>query len=486
MGVKGTEFFRKSGQLLIIGVATELIYLLSFVRRFPLTQFYRQDTDLGAITQHSTMGFIAFIAPIACLFLLFVLGWLRTPSGDDRGVLRLILGCGGAFGATMSFMYPITAIDVFTYVTESRILLHYHQNPITATPSLYPGDPILALADGWSGSGAPYGPIGIVIDALPSVVARGDLLLTLVGLKLMFSAMVIGAAYCAYLILRRISPRHALAGALLVAWNPLIIFETSGNGHNDITMMLFAVLGLLLVVTDDLVLGSVMMVASILVKYGTALLVPLCVIHCVNRLPARSQRVKYLALFLTASIVICVAAYWPLWQGTQTFSQTLAQNGRLTDSLASILIAYMPASQASLVGRLLIVPAFLYTLWLAAGTGRDLLLACFLATLLLMALAVNNVEPWYYVWPAILAACVPQAPFRIAAISAALGAELYAGMFGFVWVWIGLDSADGFTVVNLASYLATFLPPTTIVALFGYTSLRRQPVSAARDAPWVA
>jgi hypothetical protein len=476
---------RRNMPLILFGVASELIYLFSFVRRFPLLRYYHTDTDMGAILNHSELGFLSFYVAFSSLFILLLMAWWYTPVGDDRDVLKLILGAGGVFGLTMTFMYPITAIDVMTYVTESRILLHYHENPIIITASQYSKDPILALADGWSSSGAPYGPIGIVIDAIPSMISNGDLLLTLIGLKVLFSCMILGTAFCTYRILCQISKRHALTGALLIAWNPLIIFEVSGNGHNDIAMMFFAMLGLLFIVENDFMMGTLLIVTSALVKYGTVFLLPLCLIYCLEHLPTKVRRMRYLATVVAGAITLAALAFFPFWEGMRTFSESLAQNQRLTDSLASVLTYYMPSTQASFIGRVLFVPAYLYTAWLSAGKFQDFLTASLLATLFLMALAVNNIEPWYFVWTAILAAAIPSFSLRLAACTAAIGAEVYTGLFAFVWVWIGLDTADSFPTVNVASYIATYLPTFVIIGTLGYASLHPS-FNTERDASWVA
>src|SRR5438105_639927 len=136
------ERLRSIGPLLLIAGASELIYLLSFLRRFPLTAYFREDIDIGAITDHTDLAFMSFLSAFVALFILLAIAWWQAPNGQDGATLGVILACGGVFGVTLSFMYPITAVDVLMYVAHSRIMIHYHQNPIFVAPAQYPSDPI--------------------------------------------------------------------------------------------------------------------------------------------------------------------------------------------------------------------------------------------------------------------------------------------------------------------------------------------------------
>ena len=194
-----------------VGIATEIIYLTAFLLPFPLLSHYRQDTDMAGIENHSGFGFGLFVASFALLFGLLMLAWFictrvapspAAPEPDESAaavddglevekaapnggwpILGTILVFGGIFGLTLTFVYPVTAIDIFTYVAQSRILVHYHHNPIFTPPSAFRRDSIMVLSGGWAQSGAPYGPLGIVVDAIPSLLGATGLLANLILLK---------------------------------------------------------------------------------------------------------------------------------------------------------------------------------------------------------------------------------------------------------------------------------------------------------------
>src|SRR5947209_2250665 len=108
--------------LVLIGVSCEAFYFFYFVRQFPLLHYYDQLTEIGILTGHSRNGFLIFSTVLTVLFVLFGLAWWRVHQLQDRGTLWLIFGFGAAFALTMLFVYPFTAIDVYTYIANSLVL----------------------------------------------------------------------------------------------------------------------------------------------------------------------------------------------------------------------------------------------------------------------------------------------------------------------------------------------------------------------------
>lgn len=447
-------------ELLLIGAACEAIYLLYFLRRFPLTRYYRGDIDLGTITGHTPTAFLQFIGFVSVLFVLFALGWNVTRDLDDGVSLGIVLGFGVIFAATLVLVYPITAIDLYAYIDHSLVLIQYHHNPIFTPPATFSPDPLMALSDGWQGSGSPYGPLGIVIDAIPTLLVHRELLANLILLKFLFSAMGLAEAYAIYTVLRGRWPGMAMSGALLVAWNPLFLFEVSVNGHNDVAMMLFAVLGFASLADGELTLGPVLLVVSVLVKYTTIILLPLALLYAVCRKPV-TERIPYLAVTGVACLAVAVLGYLPFWQGPDTIAHVLTQNGRYLSSFSSVLAGLagpsFPPERTTIIGRVLFVPVYVYALWRARQDFEHLLRASFLTMFAFLVLALSNVESWYVIWPIGLGALVPNLAERLSMVLLSYGAALLATFFGFVWVWYGL-SGPGYTVADNLSYFVNFLP----------------------------
>lgn len=465
---------------MIIGLLVEALLLLYFLRQFPLLHYYPHDTDMGGITAHSHLAFTQFVGAISILFALLGGAWLLTARTIDRISLALILGFAALFVLTLTFVYPITAIDLYAYVDESLVLVQYHHNPIVTPPSAFSSDPLMALSDGWEGSASPYGPLGVVIDAVPALIFGHNLLANLIMLKMMFGAMAVAEAYTVYVIVRRYRPAWALTGALLVAWNPLILFEVGVNGHNDIAMMLFAMLGIASVAEDELTLGPVLLVASVLVKYTTIILLPLVLVYGYFR-HAPEGRIRYLTVTAISCAAVAITGYFPFWAGFGVLTHLLGQDQRYLSSFSTVLPGLIPAVRASaamLAGRVLFIPVYGFCLWLATRDFENLLRGCFLAMFGVLALAVTNFESWYAIWPAILAAAVPRSAERLSMALMSYGAVLLGSFFGYLWVWSGL-SAQGFTMADTLSYLLTFVPAA--IALVVYARRGKAAVIAVED-----
>ncbi|MGH2448740.1 MAG: hypothetical protein ACRDFS_09105, partial [Chloroflexota bacterium] len=357
---------------------------------------------------------------------------------------------------------------VFAYIPQSLILVQYHENPMIIAPAAFGHDPLMALASNWAVTSAPYGPLGVIFDALPTFVAGRHVLANLLLLKFLFSGMMIASAYLVYRLLRIVRPSAALTGALLLAWNPLLIFEIGANGHNDAAMIFFALLALLMAAEGDLLLAVLMMTVSLLVKYETAPLLPLLLAYGVSRYDRWWPRARYLGLSGAIILGVMAISYAPFWDGIYTIQRTLYENQFYLYSFSSVLtdiVPSLPIDTATLIGRVLFVPLYLYALVMSWRGLPSLLTASLLAAVAFLALAVNDVKYWYLALPVALSAAVPGTRARIALVVAALGVEVVAVFTNiYVWVWQGVTYAN-FVHLNEIGYLAIFVAPVLVTAV---------------------
>lgn len=459
---------QRLASLLTLGAASELIYLLYLVRLFPLVAYFRTSTDLGGLTNHSVAGFATFIGWFSLLFVL-VLAAASLARTVEHDAVPLVLGVGAVLAATLVFVYPITANDLYSYVESSWIMVFHHQNPVYVTPSSYPTDPASPLTGEWSTFGSPYGPIGMIVNALPVLLTGPHLLLNLLGEKVLYSLTLLADAYLVGRILQRLRPDFVVAGVVLVAWNPLLLFETAANGHNDVLMMFFALLGMLAVVDEQPVLGTVLLVASALVKYATLVLLPLVVLHVLVACPDRRARLRYLALSATGAAVVAFLAYHPFWSGWDTLDRSLLENQLHLDSFSSVLSTVVPSlfplDRAVLLGRVLFALFYLYALLLTMRGRRDVLAGMFLAFFFVLALAVTDFKTWYAGWPLLLAAASGRWSLSLSALAFTWGATISAALYGYVWVWLGLGQLSSFVVANTLAYAVAFGPAALLLSL---------------------
>jgi hypothetical protein len=466
---KIASFIRSRLLLIIIGLNCESLYILYFVRQFPLLKYYRGLTDMGYILGHSHAGFTMFVVVLSVLFILFGFACWEARHLTDRSTLYLILGFGGLFAVTMIFVYPVTAIDMFAYVAQSLVLIQYHANPVLVPAATYSNDPLITLAGGWTNYVAPYGPLGVLIDALPMLIVARNLLANLLLLKLIFSSMLIIEAFLVYKILSHINPKLALAGALFIAWNPYTLFEYSANSHNDISMMLFALLATMALVYDRLLLAFVLIVASSLVKFATLPLLPLFLIYGIVHQPTSRERIKYLILAILSALLLVVVIYGPFWGGLATLEPLLNQDQRYMSSFSTMLTnissGQITRDVAKQLGRVLFGIIYLYALFLSTRRLPDMLRACFLALFFSLAFAVTNFEIWYAIWPVMFGILLPSVAISLSLFVFVYGASLSVTIYVYLWVWLGLTDPN-LALVNDLAYLITFMPAILILLYF--------------------
>jgi hypothetical protein len=138
--------------------------------------------------------------------------------------------------ATLLPSFPVGSKDVFLYAFFGKVWGTYHSNPYTVPPAAFALDawqPYVQVL--WAKQPAPYGPLFLWQARLVDAIAAGDLLAAValhkvIALAALAATILIGA--------HAIAPAQRGYQAALLAWNPLLLFESIGNGHNDAVMVL--------------------------------------------------------------------------------------------------------------------------------------------------------------------------------------------------------------------------------------------------------
>ncbi|HET7095275.1 MAG TPA: hypothetical protein VFI22_17430, partial [Thermomicrobiales bacterium] len=332
-------------------------------------------------------------------------------------------------------------------------------NPMAVPPVAFPRDPLMRFASAeWSDNVSPYGPLWTLIAAPATAFAHRDLPRALLAFKGLAVVATLAGGWIASRIAAADDPERAAGAALLYLWNPLVLWEGIGNGHNDVVMMAIVLLALLAWARRDDAWVMPLLVVAAAVKYVALALLPLAVVALGRREPAPGgafpplggtaalqARLRLMAASALLSVAVSIVAFAPFYDLGAARASVEAQGDIALTSPAAIAIGMLNehiapetaglwtrAASLGLFGVGLAV-AFVAVWRRPAAFPR----AAFETMFLLLLVATWNFRPWYLVWLVALAACLPLGwPAARAIVWSAGGLAGYA-LFIWGWDWTG-------------------------------------------------
>jgi hypothetical protein len=266
-------------------IASVLLLLYSFtqidlglvISRFPfLYAFEKAFQNIGYFNRPlSTLLFILLVLLFSGMYL-YVVGSIKHIS--RKAIWMIVL----SVSVILFLSYNAFSYDVFNYIFDAKILTQYHANPYLHKALDYPADPMLSFMH-WTHRVYPYGPVWLAVTVPLSYLGMGLFLPTFYLFKLLILASYVGTTYVIGKILRIISPESEIAGMVIFALNPLVIFETLISAHNDIFMMFLMVLSLYLLLKKNMIWSVFITVLSIATKFATLFLLPMYVLLFLKR-----------------------------------------------------------------------------------------------------------------------------------------------------------------------------------------------------------
>src|SRR3989344_2228497 len=183
----------------------------------------------------ATILYVFFVSVFFIFYGFFI--WLGVKKRlKFKDILMLVsITLGG-----LIFSYPaMISYDIFNYVTTSKVLFFYHENPYIIMPIEFVGEPFLSFTHA-ANKIALYAPFWIVLTGIPYVLGLGNFIITLFSFKIFIALFYIATAIFVWKISKNI------ISVILFSLNPLIVIETLISGHNDIVMMFFTLLSFFL------------------------------------------------------------------------------------------------------------------------------------------------------------------------------------------------------------------------------------------------
>ncbi|HEX8966593.1 MAG TPA: hypothetical protein VF937_01850 [Chloroflexota bacterium] len=347
---------------------------------------------------------------------------LGRGLGGRRSAVWLVVAGAVVFQATLFWLPGLFSQDVFSYIAYGRLAAQYNLNPYIWPPSVLNDPAVGWVADVWRTYASPYGPLWVdvqwLLARLTGGLSIGDqaLVYRLLGNLLLLANL--GLVWRLLGRLTRLTRAQRTTALAALAWNPLVLFEISGNAHNDALMVSFSFIGLLLFGRSSRgVLTGAAFTLGALVKYlSGAGLIWVAVASAARAATwARAGRRLFLIALVACPITLALAAPWlelpdsldPLLNETAGVGYVNSLPDRLILLLADH--SAVPLDLARGVARMLVLGGFaVYVAWevrqvwsrpRAARVARALARS----SLVYVLVVSTSMQPWYLCLPLAIA-----------------------------------------------------------------------------------
>lgn len=406
---------RAAGLLAALGAASAAVYLLRLSLPMSLRDYLGSPLiDLPKLIGETNVGAWYYLDTMLALFGLYLAGyWVvlrltRQASADSRVSMRqlgaVIVTFFGVFSAILLLMFPVTAADVFNYMLYARMWVLQGLNPYVVPPEQVASDLTLDYTI-FRNLTTAYGPGFTQLSAVLVRLAGEDLLRLLLVFKLALIGFHAASVWLVYLTVRRIEPAYAWAGAYLMAWNPLVLFNVAGDGHNDITMLALVLLAFYLVARRRWTLALTALVLSATMKWLSVLLIPMFLVGGLRALGRRG--IVPLVSGLLFGLGIAALLFAPFYTTPEhAYASLLGFGSLFTTSIGTVLRDAL----MDVVGEDAAVRWARWTMYLVfgvfyvwemtrvRGTFMSLAYASFQAFFLYLVFGGLWFQPWYVTW----------------------------------------------------------------------------------------
>jgi len=329
----------KQAPLYVLGLSAGLsllIYWLWFVRPINLLERYSQIHLDGSYVhydqpEHQARLIIAFVL----LAGLYIWGWQAARKAQGRLAWAIVIGGALACAITLLFLAPFDADDIYDYIMHGRILGLYGANPFVRVGSNFPNDPFVPYM-AWKNSPAAYGPVWELMSGVTAKLAGNGIAANVIAFKLLTGGFWLASLGVAAAFLAQVAPQQALVGVFLLAFNPLLLYSTWGNGHNDMVMVFWILLAAWAMAKRHFTIAILALLAGALIKYIPILLLPAAGMIALDEIKGMPRRLGFVVFTFLAGLVLITLAYRPLWIGLDTL--TIERRTHLfTSSIPSML-----------------------------------------------------------------------------------------------------------------------------------------------------
>ena len=402
-------------------LASATLYWLAFVQAANLLHLDRGlPQDLFLLGNGAAELNWRFLLAFAGLGFLYFFGYHLARRLQGRTAWLIVFGGALASSLALIFLFPLDAADIFDNILHGRILGIYGQNPFTQVINQFPKDPFFAYT-AWKRSPAAYGPVWEILSGAAARLAGDGLLTNLIAFKLLPGSFFLASTFILGMILKRIDPKQAPARTLLFAWNPPVLYETWGNGHNDPLIVFWCLCAALALLHQRYTISILALVAGTLSKFIPILLIPAAIGLALSSLNGLRQRARFLVTSIVFSSLLIILAYLPFWAGVQVLS--IERRRHLFSSTLPAVIYQLIRPRlgleqaATTVSLAALILTILFALWQGyrawrAGSWQGFIKASSTVLTFYLLLTCLWFQQWYPIWLIGLAPLLKPGPAR--------------------------------------------------------------------------
>ncbi len=361
---------RRTLMLLLCAIGSLGVCLL-LVLHYPLEQDVLFPlASIGTLSHFAPHAALLFGLCMALLLIFYLSAYaaLRRAANSSEGLseraAQIIIIFPVLAMLTLAHLYPITSLDGINQDIQIRVLTAHHANPLITPSSIFSSDPFTTYDDRQN-LPSPYGPLWAVLTAGPALLAGNNLLALVLLEKMAPIVFALGCLRLIWLIATKVTPYRRWQALLLIGWNPLVLLETAGNGHNESIMLFFVLLSFYSLIATPrwrwFTLPTLALAA--LVNSAALIFLPLLVI-ALWRMSPPARRLAYGLSNSALAIFLLVAALLP-FGGTRALHSLLQPLDQFALSLPAMLYGFLQPlySEAQAAVIVKILAAICFGLW---------------------------------------------------------------------------------------------------------------------------
>jgi alpha-1,6-mannosyltransferase len=331
--------------------------------------------DIGSLSHYAPEAATLFGLFMALLvaFYLSAYWMLRRAASSSEGLseraAQIIVMFPILAMLILAHLYPITSLDSINQAIQVRVLTVHHANPLLTPAASFSNDPFTTYDDAQN-LPSPYGPVSILLSAGPALLAGNNLLALALLEKMMPILFALGCLRLVWLIASRIAPHRRWQAVFLMGWNPLLLLETAGNGHNDSILLCFVLLACYFLIAGPRWLTLPALALAALVNSLALIFLPLLVVALWRASPP-ARRAIIVPGSAALALALLSAAVMP-FGGVQALGSLLQPYNSYATSLPAILYGFLQPFYSEPAADLIVkaLAACLFGIWYLVMLSR--------------------------------------------------------------------------------------------------------------------